>query len=174
VDAYAQRHEQTLKVIETYGRVLSEAAKLGQLETVGISSRRRPELGGGGLEDALKQGLSNLQNVLQLPSPFPGSEQMTQVDERTARWTRIAAEVDGISRLDGVRSCSIAIEGKQENCRVMVQCESRAIDIVCPPGYPGVAPEVRWADNGREQVPISWSEGMFLKDILQTIQVTAG
>jgi hypothetical protein len=173
VDAYAQRHEQTLKVIETYGRVLSEAAKLGQLETVGISSRRRPELGGGGLEDALKQGLSNLQNVLQLPSPFPGSEQMTPVDERTTRWARIAAEVDEISRLDGVRSCSIAIEEKQGNYRVIVQCESRAIDIVCHPGYPRVAPDVRWADNGREQVPISWSEGMFLKDILQTIQVTA-
>jgi hypothetical protein len=173
MDAYTQRHEQTLKVIETYGRVLSEAAKLGQLEAVGISSRRRPELGGGGLEDALKQGLSNLQNVLQLPSPFPGSEQMTQVDERTARWTRIAAEVGEISRLDGVRSCSIETEGKEGNCRVKVQFGSRAMDIICHPGYPGVAPEVWWAGNGREQVPVSWSEEMSLKEILQEIRVTA-
>lgn len=174
VDAYTQRHEQTVKVIETYGRVLSEAAKLGQLEAVGISSRRRPELGGGGLEDALKQGLSNLQNVLQLPSPFPGSEQMTQVDERTARWTLIAAEVDEISRLDGVQKCSIEIDGKDGNCRINVKLGNRAIDIICHPGYPGVAPEVRWAGNGREQVPVSWSEEMSLKEILREIQVTAG
>jgi hypothetical protein len=173
VDAYAQRHELTLKVIEAYGRVLSEAAKLGQLETVGVSSRRRPELGGGGLEDALKQGLSNLQNVLQLPSPFPGSEQTTPVDERATRWARITAEVDEISRLDGVQKCGIEIDGKDGNCRINVKLDNQAIDIICHPGYPGEAPEVRWAGNGRAQVPVSWSEEMSLREILQEIRVTA-
>jgi hypothetical protein len=173
VDAYAQRHEQALKVIEAYERVLSEAAKLGPLEAGGVSSRRRPELGGGGLEDALKQGLSDLQNVLQLPSPFPGSEQTTPVDERTRRWARITAEVDEISRLDGVQKCSIEIDGKDGNCQINVRLGNRAIDIICHPGYPGEAPEVRWAGNGREQVPVSWSEEMSLKEILQEIRVTA-
>ena len=173
VDTHRQYHEQRLKLMEAYAQVLSEAARLGQLEAVGISSRRRPEFGGGGLEDALKQGLSNLQNVLQVPTLPPGSEQATQAGERIPLGVRVAAEVAEIACLDGVEGCNIEIDSKEGICRVRVRFQDRAIDIVCHPEYPDTAPEVRWSDNGREQVEIPWSREMSLQDILQEVQATA-
>ena len=62
--ASQQRHEQTLKMIEAQGQVLSKVAEFGMLELLDDSTRRRPEQAGNSMETIL-EGLSGLQNMVQ-------------------------------------------------------------------------------------------------------------
>jgi len=167
-----QRHAQKLKVIEAYAQVLSKAAELGQLEALGVSSRRRPELPTNGLENTLSQGLNNLQSALQAPPINPLSTYTSAYNKKAALTARLASETTEISKIDGVEGCYLEIGKEEDEEQVVVKFDKRMLNIRCSLGYPHIAPQVRWADNGHTQVPIQWSEGKSLSHIVADIQAT--
>jgi hypothetical protein len=164
------QHERALKVVEVQGKVLSKAAKLWQLEELGIYSRRRAEPTVGGLEDTLKEGLNNLIYAIEQPRVNPILEQIPELDGRTTFWMRIAAELAEISELEVVQGCYLEMGKQDGKGHLILQLGDRRLDICCHPGYPQVPPDVRWADNGLQPVSFDWSEDMSLKCILGKIQ----
>jgi regulator of protease activity HflC (stomatin/prohibitin superfamily) len=168
-----QHHERALKIIEAYAQVLSKAAELGQLEALGVSSRRRPELATGGLESMLNQGLSNLQSALQAPTISPLPTYASSYNEKAALAARLAAEAAEVAELEGVKQCYVGVCKKEKGNTVFVWLDGRRLSICCPLDYPQTAPKVQWADNGHHKVPLNWSEGMSLSHIVADIRATA-
>ncbi len=169
-----QRHEQALRIIDAYTEVLSKMAELGQLEALGVSSRRRPELATGNLENMLSQGLNSLQSALQVPALSPLPTYAGSYNEKAALAARLAAEAAEVAKMEGVEKCYLDI-GKEEEKeeRVFVRVNHRTLRIRCPLGYPQVAPQARWTDNGHNKVHIHWSQGMSLSHIIAGIQAKA-
>ncbi len=165
-----QRHEQVLKLIEVYPEVFSALSQLAQLEGWGVSSRRRPEIELDSIAATLGQGLRGLQNVLQRPTPLPGTEAIDSVNGHSTPLARIAQEVDEIAHLDRVKNARLEMANGKRGYQVVIEFDDRVLGIVCHPEYPNVAPEVRWSGDVQQEVSITWSEGMSLKDIVQTIQ----
>ncbi len=165
-----QRHQQVLRLIEVYPEVFSALSQLTQLEGWGVSSRRRAEFELESIAATVGQGLRSLQNVLQPPMPIRSVEPIDSTNGHRTPVARIAKEVAEIAQLDGVKNARLEVANGTREYRVVVEFDDRVLAIVCRPEYPDVAPVVRWSGDDKLELPVPWSKGMSLKDIVQDIR----
>ena len=165
--ASQQRHEQTLKMIEAQGQVLSKVAEFGMLESLDDSTRRRPEQAGNSMETIL-QGLSGLQNMVQDPDYILGLG-AGDLAKRMDLWTRLLPEIYEINQVEGVQKCRLTSDKDHTESRVVVILEDNKLVFTCGPEYPQAEPIVLQADNGQERKVVKpwWPEGASLKEIVE-------
>lgn len=156
------QHEEAMEVIKGLSAITIEAAKSGQLENLGISRRRRPELAivegqesvvGQGLQAlrALKDGVESLS-----PPAFEGENGYRRVQEEEER----LKELEGVEYQLTVRQSRIA--------EANVVSGEKTLIVQCPPEYPNVAPTVTLIDSqGQERsLDLQWEEDFYLSDLI--------
>lgn len=168
-DLTRQRHEQILKAIETHGHILGKMAEMGNLETVGVSSRRRPEeLGLAHLQDVMIQGLANLQDLLAQESvglPSGSVDAKENLDKPLT--VRLAGEIAELTTIEGLTWTHLEPD-KNGRLHLEAHLNGVMLEITCRPGFPTTRPEIVVSANGHKRVPFlfPWSEPRSLKELI--------
>ncbi|MFX1352842.1 MAG: SPFH domain-containing protein [Promethearchaeota archaeon] len=149
-----QRHEQILEAIKAYGQVLGKMAELGNLEVLGVSSRRRPEeLGLDRIEAVLTQGLANLQKLLIEESRVLASGNADVWQEPHAPLlVRLVGEISELSTIEGCTHTDIELDENGSLC-LEVHLDGKTVEIICSPDFPATSPEVFVSANGLKRIP---------------------
>jgi len=168
-DLSRQRHEQILEAIKAHGQILGKMAELGNLEVLGVSSRRRPEeLGLDRLEAALMQGLANLRALLaqERLEPASGNGDISQ-GSNLSLLVRLANEIKGLTTIEGLVWTHLKPD-EDNGLRLGVRLNGIVMEITCRPGFPTVRPEVVVSANGHDRIPfpLPWPEPRPLKEVV--------
>jgi len=171
-DLSRQRHEQILEAIKTHGHILGKMAELGNLEVVGVSSRRRPEeLGLDRLEGVLVQGLANLQALLAQGSPALTWDGVGDGQESGVPLLFcLANEINALSTVEGWAWTHLEPDKNGGLC-LKARLNGITLEISCRPDFPASRPEIVVSANGHHRVPFlfPWSESRSLKNLVQEI-----
>jgi len=171
-DLSRQRHEQILEAIKTHGHILGKMAELGSLETVGVSSRRRPEeLGLDRLAGVLVQGLANLQALPAQETPAltwdgVGNGQESDVPLLVC----LANEIDALSTVEGWAWTHLEPD-KDGGFYLEARLNGITLEIFCRPDFPTSRPEIFVSASGHRRVPFLslCPESRSLKKLVQEI-----
>lgn len=167
-DLSRQRHEQILEAIKAHGQILGKMAELGNLEVLGVSSRRRPEeLGLDRLEAVLMQGLVNLQALLaQEPMGLASGNGTPPQNSTSSLWGCLANEIEELSTIEGLAWTHLRPDG--DGLRLEVRLNGIGLEITCRPGFPVVRPDVVVSANGHDRMPFAlpWAEPRPLKEVV--------
>ena len=166
-----QQHEANLEIIKGTAQVTAEAARVGKLEGLQVSPRRRPEVNvtpGEGRSEVVGEGLEVLRTLLERMSPpttyfLPASGSALAQDP----YRRLQLEE---ARLDKIKGADYEFIMRRGNvAHVRVEVAGHRFEITCPEGYPQVAPEVTLCGPAEEAVPFdfAWDADCFLSDLVR-------
>lgn len=167
-DLSRQQHEQIVETIKAHGQILAKMAELGNLEVLGVSSRRRPEeLGLNRLEAVLMQGLTNLRGLSQQSLGLAlGNGDILQ-DPNLSLLLRLINEIKGLSTIEGLTWTHLKPDEDGGLC-LEVQLNGMRLEITCRPGFPAIRPGVVVSINDHDKTPFLflWSKPRLLKEVV--------
>lgn len=164
------QHEEAMEVIRGLSTITIEAAKSGQLGSLGFSRRRRPELAVvEGEASVVEQGLEALRALKDRVEPLS-----PPASEREDGYRRLQEEEQRLKELERIEYQLALRQGRIVEATI-VSGENTLI-VQCSPEYPAAAPVVKLIDpQGRERsLNLQWDKDRYLSDLISQVFPAVG
>jgi len=163
--AMKSQHEQIIAVIQGAAQITTEAAKSGQLGSLGVSPRRRPEAAASETGEVIEQGLQVLQAFRERIAP-PTAYFLPRPEPHDP-YRRLREEEQRLAKIKGAE-CQMTLQGGLI-AGASVTCRGHRIAIQCPATYPRDAPTATIVRPDGSEMPFefAWDENCYLGDLVR-------